>query len=44
MQLDYFTNHIGLIADYLAEIFHTQLRVRNYTDAYDRYFSSGSQA
>ena len=42
MQPGYFTNHIGLIADYLAEIFHTQLRGRNYTDAYDRYFTLGS--
>ena len=42
MQPDYFTWHLGFISDYLAEIFHTQLRPRNYTDIYDRYFSLGS--
>jgi ATP-dependent Lon protease len=39
---DYFTTHLGFIADYIAEIFHNGLRVRNYTDAYDRWFSFGS--
>jgi ATP-dependent Lon protease len=33
---------MGFIADYLAEIFHSQLRRRNYTDAYDRHFVLGS--
>ncbi len=42
MQPDYFTAHMGFIADYTAEIFHSQLRRRNYTDAYDRFFSLGS--
>ncbi len=42
MQPDYFTFHMGFIADYLAEIFHTELRRRNYTDAYDRLFSLGN--
>jgi ATP-dependent Lon protease len=42
MQPDYFTAHMGFIADYLAEIFHKELRRRNYTDAYDRCFSLGS--
>lgn len=42
MQPDYFTYHMGFIADYLAEIFHTELRRRNYTDAYDRLFSLGN--
>lgn len=42
MQPDYFTFHMGFIADYLAEIFHTELRRRNYTDAYDRMFSLGN--
>jgi ATP-dependent Lon protease len=42
MQTDYFTAHMGFIADYLAEIFHTELRRRNYTDLYDRHFSLGS--
>ena len=36
MQPDYFTAHMGFIADYMAEIFHTELRRRNYTDIYDR--------
>jgi ATP-dependent Lon protease len=42
MQPDYFTPHLGLISDYVAEIFHGALRHRNYTDAYDRYFGLGS--
>jgi ATP-dependent Lon protease len=42
MQPAYFTAHMGFIVDYVAEIFHTQLRSRNYTDAYDRHFSLGS--
>ncbi len=42
MQPDYFTAHMGFIADYLAEIFHSQLRRRNYTDAYDKHFLLGS--
>jgi ATP-dependent Lon protease len=42
MQPDYFTTHMGFIADYIAEIFHSELRRRTYTDAYDRFFSLGS--
>jgi ATP-dependent Lon protease len=42
MQTDYFTPHLGLISDYLAEIFHSELRHRNYTDSSDRYFGLGS--
>lgn len=42
MQPDYFTAHMGFIADYLAEIFHKELRRRNYTDAYDRWFGLGN--
>ena len=42
MQPGYFTAHIGFISDYLAEIFHTELRRRNYTDKYDQFFSLGS--
>lgn len=42
MQPDYFTAHLGLVSDYIAEIFHAELRQRNYTDLYDRYFSLGS--
>jgi ATP-dependent Lon protease len=39
---DYFTAHLGLISDYVAEIFHAELRQRNYTDISDRHFSLGS--
>jgi len=42
MQTDYFTEHLGFISDYIAEIFHNELRRRNYTDLYDNYFSLGS--
>lgn len=42
MQPDYFTYDLGFISDYLAEIIHTQLRPRNFTDIYDRHFSLGS--
>jgi len=42
MQTDYFTEHLGFISDYIAEIFHNELRRRNYTDLYDHYFSLGS--
>ena len=37
-----FTSHLGFIADYIAEIFHNELRPLNHTDAYERYFSFGS--
>ncbi|MBI2481028.1 MAG: BREX system Lon protease-like protein BrxL [Planctomycetia bacterium] len=36
-----FTSHLGFIADYIAEIFHTELRPLNFTDAYDRYYAFG---
>ena len=42
MQPDYFTAHLGFIADFIAEIFHTQLRQRNFTDSYDRFYHLGS--
>lgn len=42
MRTEYFTSHMGFIADYLAEIFHTELRRLNYTDAYQQYFEFGS--
>lgn len=42
MQPDYFSLHMGFIADYIAEIFHAELRRRNYADLYDRYFTLGS--
>ncbi len=42
MQTDYFTEHLGFIADYIAEIFHNGLRNRNYTDIHEKYFSFGN--
>lgn len=36
-----FTSHLGFIADYIAEIFHNELRPLNYTDYYERYFAFG---
>jgi ATP-dependent Lon protease len=41
MQPDYFTSHLGFIADYAAEVFR-ELRKRNFTDAYERSFRLGS--
>src|SRR5262249_47372795 len=38
---EHFTSHLGFIADYIAEIFHNELRPLNYTDAYDRFFAFG---
>lgn len=38
---DLFTRHLGFIADYVAEIFHNQLRPLNYTDAYAKHFVFG---
>ena len=32
MQPSYFTSHMGFIADYIAEIFHNELRPRSYGD------------
>jgi ATP-dependent Lon protease len=42
MQPSYFTSHVGFIADYIAEIFHNELRTRSYADLYDRFFHLGS--
>ncbi len=42
MQPSYFTFHMGFIADYIAEIFHNELRPRSYADVYDRHFHLGS--
>lgn len=42
MQTEYLTSHMGFIADYIAEVFHNELRRRNYADIYDRYFALGS--
>jgi ATP-dependent Lon protease len=39
---EHFTTHLGFVADYLAEIFHNELRSLNYTDAYDTFFAFGS--
>jgi len=39
---EYFTSHLGFVADYIAEIFHDGLRPLNFTDIYDRYFSFGN--
>ena len=42
MRTEYLTSHMGFIADYIAEVFHNELRRRNYADIYDRYFALGS--
>jgi ATP-dependent Lon protease len=39
---DHFTSHLGFIADYIAEIFHNELRPLNYTDACNKFFSFGT--
>ncbi len=44
MQPSYFTSHLGFIADYLAEVFHNELRPRNFADLYDRHFLLGTHA
>jgi len=41
MRNEFFTDHYGFVIDYLAEALR-ELRRRNYTDAFDRYFSLGS--
>jgi len=43
MKTTYFTGHMGFVADYLAEIFHSELRRLNYTDLYQKYFVFGNQ-
>lgn len=40
---EHFTSHLGFIADSIAEIFHSELRPRNFTDAAESYFAFGSQ-
>ncbi len=42
MQNEFFTDHYGFVVDYLAEALR-ELRRRNYTEAFDRHFSLGSQ-
>jgi ATP-dependent Lon protease len=39
---EHFTAHLGFVADYLAEIFHNELRQLNYTDAYETFFGFGN--
>jgi len=39
---EHFTQHLGFIADYIAEIFHNGLRNLNFTDSYDRYYAFGN--
>jgi ATP-dependent Lon protease len=39
---EHFTAHLGFVADYMAEIFHNELRPLNFTDAYDAYFAFGN--
>jgi len=41
LQPEFFTDHYGFVVDYLAEALR-ELRRRNYTDVFDRYFSLGS--
>ncbi len=43
MQPGYFGSHMGFIADYIAELFHNELRPKSYADVYDRHFQLGSQ-
>jgi ATP-dependent Lon protease len=42
MQPGYFTAHMGFIADYIAEIFHNEMRPRSFADLYDKHFHLGS--
>jgi ATP-dependent Lon protease len=42
MQTAYFTDHLGFISDYIAEIFHEGLRNKNFADAHERFFSFGN--
>ena len=41
MRNEFFTDHYGFVVDYLAEALR-ELRRRDYTDVFDRYFSLGS--
>jgi ATP-dependent Lon protease len=42
MQPGYFGSHMGFIADYIAELFHNELRPKSYADVYERHFHLGS--
>ncbi|HPZ06909.1 MAG TPA: protease Lon-related BREX system protein BrxL [Candidatus Eremiobacteraeota bacterium] len=39
---EHFTSHLGFIADFIAEIFHNNLRALNFTDSYEKYYSFGN--
>ena len=39
---EHFTSHLGFVADYMAEIFHNELRPLNFTDVYDTHFAFGN--
>ncbi len=41
MQMEFFTDHYGMVVDYLAEALH-ELRRHNMTEVVDRHFSFGS--
>ena len=40
---EHFTDHLGFVADYIAEIFHNGLRPLNFTTEYEEFFSFGLQ-
>lgn len=42
MQTAYFTYHLGFVSDYIAEVFHTCLRNKNFSNIQDKYFSFGN--
>lgn len=42
LKQEHFTEHMGFITDYIAEIFHNELRPLNYTDYYDHFFALGN--
>jgi ATP-dependent Lon protease len=39
---EHLTRHLGFIADYIAEIFHNELRRLNFTDLADQHFALGN--
>jgi len=41
MRIEYFTDHLGFVVDYLAEAFR-ELRKQNFTEVIDRHFSLGA--
>ncbi|WP_214035113.1 protease Lon-related BREX system protein BrxL [Methanospirillum sp.] len=40
---EHFTTHLGFVADYIAEIFHNNLRPLNYTYQYEDFYMFGPQ-